>query len=115
MTVEMNLAASTAGATRVQLQGRLDAAGADAIGLRFTAAAVGAARDVLIDLTGVSFIASLGLRLLISTARAVAARGHQMALFGATELVQETLADSALDQLMPIAATEAEALAALAG
>lgn len=98
----------------VRLQGRLDAAGSDVIGLRFTAAVASQPRDAVVDLTGVSFVASLGLRLLISAARSLAGKGHRMALFGANDMVQGVLDDAALDQIMPITATEAEALAALA-
>ena len=44
--------------------------GADRIGLRFTAGVAGQRRNAIVDLSGVSFVASLGLRLFISTARA---------------------------------------------
>lgn len=100
--------------TCVRLSGRLDAAGSDALGARFSATVAGQPRDAVVDLGAVSFVASLGLRLLISTARATKARGHRVVLFGATELVQGVLDDAAIDQIMPVVATEAEALAALA-
>jgi anti-anti-sigma factor len=100
--------------TCVRLDGRLDSAGADAIGLRFTAAVAAQGRPAVVDLARVPFVASLGLRLLISTARALAGKGHRVALFGAPELVQGVLDDAAIDQLMPVVATEAEALAAVA-
>jgi anti-anti-sigma factor len=99
--------------TCVRLQGRLDAAGADAIGTRFTAVVVSQGQPAVVDLSGVDFIASLGLRLLISSAKGLALKGQRMALFGATELVQGIFDDAALDQLLPIVATEAEALAAI--
>ena len=101
--------------TGVRLTGRLDAAGADAIGLRFTAAVATAPRPAVVDLSGVSFVASLGLRLLISTARGLGAKGHKMALFGAQPLVLEVLEDAAIDQIIPLGATEADALAKVQG
>jgi len=100
--------------TCARLQGRLDAAGADRVGVRFTAAVAAQARDAVIDLSGVSFVASMGLRLLISTARSLSLKGHRMVLFGANGDVQGVLEDAALDQIMPVASTEAEALAVLA-
>jgi anti-sigma B factor antagonist len=112
-TVEMTVTELEGPVALVQLVGRLDAAGADAVGVRFTAAIAARTRDAVVDLSGVTFIASLGIRLLISTARALALKGHRMALFGAPALVQEVFDDSALDQVMPIVATEAEALAAV--
>lgn len=102
-------------ATCVRLSGRLDAAGADQIGVRFSAVVASAGRPALIDLADVSFVASLGIRLLIATARSLASKGQPMVLFGAGELVRGVLDDVALDQIMPIVDTEAEAIAALAG
>ncbi|MBC7940770.1 MAG: STAS domain-containing protein [Chitinophagaceae bacterium] len=112
--VEMTVTERPGPTTLVHLQGRLDAAGSDAIGLRFTTAVAGRSVSAAVDLSDVSFVASLGLRLLILTARALAAKGHRTVLFGANELVQGVFDDAALDQLLPIVATEAEALAILA-
>lgn len=109
--MEMNITEIDGTLTKVQLQGRLDAMGADRIGLRFTAGVAGQPRDAIVDLSGVSFVASLGLRLLISTARALDGKGAKLVLFGAQELVQGVFDDAALDQIIPIVATEAEALA----
>jgi len=97
----------------VQPSGRLDAPGADAIGLQFTAAVAGSSGKVAIDLSGVTFLASMGIRLLISNARAVAQKGGKVVLFGAGPLVQDVLNDSALDQIMPIVSTQDEAMALL--
>ncbi len=101
--------------TCVRLTGRLDAAGADAIGLRFTTAVASLSRPAVVDLSGVPFVASMGLRLLISTARGLNVKGHKMALFGAQPLVQGVLEDAAIDQIIPLAATQDAALAALRG
>ncbi len=112
--VEMSVTELAGPVTRIRLDGRLDAPGADVIGVRFTAFAVTPRRHALVDLGGVSFIASMGIRLLISTARSLQQKGHRMVLFGATELVQGVLDDTALDQIIPIVATEDQALAELA-
>jgi anti-anti-sigma factor len=101
------------GITRVALDGRLDVPGADQIGLRFTAAVAAKGRDSIVDLSQVSFVASMGIRLLISAARALDHKGGTLVLFGAQPAVRETLDDAALDQIMPIVATEADALARL--
>jgi anti-anti-sigma factor len=95
----------------VGLEGRLDAAAADQIGLRFTAATAARGRPVVIDLSGVVFIASLGLRLLIASARALSQKGVTMVLFGASEPVEGVLRDAAIDQLIPCVSTQAEAVA----
>jgi len=100
--------------TGVTLNGRLDAAGVDRIDLPFTAAIVTRARNAIVDMSGVSFIASMGIRLLISTARALRLKGSTLVLFGAPELVQGVLDDAAIDQIIPIVATREQALSRLA-
>ena len=67
----------------------------------------------MVDLSEVSFLASMGLRLLISSARAMAAKGHKMVLFGATGMTLETLQNAGFDQIVPVVGTQDEALAAV--
>lgn len=108
--MDMEVTTLDGGLTRISLQGRLDAQGTDSIVLRFSAAAATAPCRVVVDLSGVSFIASLGMRLLISSARNAKAKGGVMVLYGATDLVQDVLEQMAIDQIMPIVSTEALAL-----
>ena len=96
--------------TCIRLTGRLDAPGADTIDTRFTAAAVTQGRDAVIDLSGVTFVASMGIRLLIASARGLKQKGATLVLFGAQELVANALDQAALDQIIPIVATERQAL-----
>jgi anti-anti-sigma factor len=96
--------------TCIRLTGRLDAAGADSIDVRFTAASAAVGRDTVVDLSGVSFIASMGIRLLIASARGLHAKGAQMVLFGAPELVFMALDQAALDQIIPLVPTQHQAL-----
>lgn len=99
----------------VRLSGRLDAPGADRIGVRFTAAATVPGHHAVIDLSGVGFVASMGIRLLIATARSTRARGSMFVMFGAQELVKTVLTDAAIDQIIPLFDTEAEALKSVGG
>jgi len=111
----MNMSTSEleSGVTCIRLNGRLDAPGADLIDLRFTATAAAGKHNTVVDLSGVSFVASMGLRLLISTARALHLKGARMVLFGARELVQDVLEQAAIDQIVPLVGTEREAIAQL--
>lgn len=99
-------------AIRIRLQGRLDAAGAEQIEARFMAATASAddERHALVDLSGVSFLASMGIRLLIASARGLNRRGALLVLYGAADLVQDVIDLAALDQIMPVATSEAQAL-----
>ena len=67
-------------------------------------------RDAVIDLSGVSFVASMGIRLLIASARGLRQKGATLVLFGAQDLVYTALDQAALDQIIPIVATEQQAI-----
>lgn len=110
----MSLVEAAGPVTCIRLKGRLDAQGADAIGVRFTAAVAAQGRDSVIDLSEVSFVASMGLRLLISAARALALKQGRMVLCGARGMVLEVFEDAGLEQLIPLADDEEAALAQLA-
>ena len=99
---------------RLSVEGRLDTPGVDAIETRFAASAVSAAKHVLVDLTEVSILTSMGVRMLISTARAIHNKKHRMIIYGAQGVVSETLDHVALNEVIPIVATEEQALALLA-
>ncbi len=101
----------------IRLRGRLDAAGAEQIDRAFMAATADAEdeRHALVDLSGVSFLASMGIRLLIASARGLNRKGALLVLFGAADLVQDVLDLAALDQIIPVVATEAQALERING
>lgn len=99
--MEMTVAEVSGSRTLVILSGRLDAAGADQIALRFTAAAAATGRDALVDMSAVGFVASMGMRMLVSAARALDQKGAHLVLFGASELVHGAWTDAGLDQLIP--------------
>ena len=67
---------------QIGLRGRLDLKGTGEIELRFTSLTATDANDVVIDMSGVDFIASLGMRLLLTCAKAKSARGGRMIMFG---------------------------------
>jgi anti-anti-sigma factor len=99
---------------QVVLRGRLDAAGAEQIDLRFTAAVGAAGKHALIDCAGMEFCASMGIRMLIATARVLQRRQRRMVLYGVTPAVQDVFETVALSDLIPIVAGEPEARAKLA-
>lgn len=113
--MDMVVSEPETGVTCIQLNGRLDAPGADRIDLRFTAHAAAGTHHAVVDLAGVSFVASMGLRLLISAARAMHVKGRQMVLFGATGSVREVLEQAAIDQIIPIVDSELRALERVRG
>lgn len=112
--MELFVIDSGAGALRLGLKGRLDASGAEAVESAFTAQVGGAGRDVLVDLAQVSFAGSLGIRMLVSAARMATRRGYRMVLVAPQPQVAEVFTVVALDDLIPVVADDAAAIAHLA-
>ncbi|MEO7760793.1 MAG: STAS domain-containing protein [Casimicrobiaceae bacterium] len=98
---------------KIALHGRLDTTGVGAIETRFAAAA--ARKNTLVDLSDVTFLASMGIRMLISAARSLKLSGNRLVLFGAPTLVGEVLDNAGLGQIIAIAPDEGRALEMLAG
>jgi anti-anti-sigma factor len=103
------------GLRRLTLDGRLDAAGVQAIDLAFTATASAGGTAVLVDLSGVDFVASLGIRLLLSNAQVLRRRGLAMVICGTRPAVKEVFDTVALDRIIPCVEDEAAALALVPG
>lgn len=97
-------------ATKIALQGRLDTPGVDQIETRFTASIVPGAKHAVVDLSDVTFVSSMGIRMLISTARSLSLKKGKMILFGAQPLVKESLEHVSISDVIPLVATEAQAL-----
>ena len=89
------------GVTKVNLRGRLDANGVQTISKTFDRVARTQAQ-LIVDLSRVSFIASTGLRTLISAARAVASRDGRMVFLGPEASVESVLITSGTDVVVPI-------------
>ncbi len=95
----------------VGLEGRFDIEGAQSIEDQFTFAVATKARRVVVDLTGVDFIASIGIRTLFTAARAQSQRGGRVVLAAPTEMVRKVLVTAGVDQVIPLFDTVADALA----
>ena len=81
----------------ISLEGRLDSNAAMEIELKFTAYAASVRKKVLVDVGKVSFLASLGIRILLSAARSQKQRGGAFLLSGAQPFMQEVIKMSGLD------------------
>jgi anti-anti-sigma factor len=101
--------------THVVLRGRLDTAAVGEIELKFTSHTVPTAKPLLLDMSEVTFVSSLGLRMLLTVAKALDRRGAKTVLLNPQPAVREVLKLSGFDQLMPVYNHEETALAFLAG
>ena len=91
-------------AVKISLRGRLDTTGVDAIEKNFGLAAE--SRHALVDLSGVSFVASMGIRMFFSSARVQKATGYRLILVAPQALVSEVLDNSGLSQIVPVVSDE---------
>jgi anti-anti-sigma factor len=101
------------GVTKVMLSGRLDIAGVSAIDLPLSVVG-GSRRAVVMDLSGVEFMASLGLRSIIVSSKAIISKRGKVVLLAPQPVVEERLITSGVNELIPIYHNEAEAIAAVA-
>ena len=100
----------TANIARVKLRGRLDTPGVDRVEAKFTAAVVPEGRNTVVDLSEVSFIASMGLRMFIGLAKALKRSNAKLVLFAPQSQVNEVFTTVVLREIMPIVVDEAEAV-----
>ena len=109
----MNLVVSELanGVTKVSLEGRLDVDGALKIDSEFNKIAE-ERKKLLVDLSNVPFIASLGIRTLITGAKATANNGGKLVLLNPQSNVEKVLRTSHIDTVLPIIsdATDLEAV-----
>jgi anti-anti-sigma factor len=101
------------GVKKVILVGRLDTAGVSLIETRFAAGVASAGRHTMVDLTQVEFLASLGVRMLITTTRALSGRGARLVMYGATPPVMEIIETMGFSDIVPVVDSESEAVAYL--
>lgn len=110
--MEMKVEELDGGVTKVTLSGRLDTTGAGQIDLKFSTIA-GARRSIIVDMSGVSFLASLGIRVLLIGAKAAASKGGKMVLLSPDPNVVAVLKSARIDTLIPLINDWDEAVAAV--
>jgi anti-anti-sigma factor len=97
---------------RVILKGRLDIAGAAKIDLQFSALA-GSGNGVIVDMSEVTFLASIGIRILVLGAKTIRRRGGNLVLLSPLPDVEMVLETTGITDLLPITRDEITAVAAV--
>ena len=111
--MEMKQESLDNGVTLIALLGRLDVDGSQAIDLPFSLATTSKVGKFVVDLSAVPFIASIGIRLLLTAGRAQARRGGRMVLIPPAGMGEDVLKTAGVDLVMPVAKDLPAALAAL--
>ncbi len=97
---------------KITLTGRLDVVGTDAVDLQCNAVA-GSSRGLIVDMTGVTFLSSIGIRMLISCTMVMQRRGGVMVLLAPQPQVHEVLEVTGVLDLLTVLHDSAEALRAI--
>ena len=91
------------GVRHIFLSGRLDTAGSEEIADELASLSASANRGVIVDLSQVTFLSSMGIRALIAGAKAQQAQGGRMVLHVAgNDVVSRTLEATGIDDLIPM-------------
>lgn len=88
--------------SHVALSGRLDVAGVQEVEMKFNATTAAKRRPAIVDISGLEFVASMGLGMFVAAAKALNRNNARLALVQPTELVRDVLVKSRLDLTMPI-------------
>ena len=110
--MNINITEAADGITKVALDGRLDIAGAAKVDPHFVALAE-SSTALVVDLAQVSFLASLGVRTLMLSAKTLIRRGADIAVCGANENVEKVLRSTGFDEIVRLYPDFASAASAL--
>lgn len=88
--------------THIKLSGRVDLEGIGDLDLEFTRHAVTRRKPTLVDISDVDYIASIGLRMLVTAAKALNKFGARLVLLNPHPDVEDVLRTAGFDKVMPI-------------
>jgi anti-anti-sigma factor len=87
----------------IVVSGRLDVDGTDSVASKLVELTGESKKGVVVDLSSLKFLASIGIRALISAAKAVKARGGKLVLVvDSTSSVMMSIKATGVDQLVPV-------------
>jgi anti-anti-sigma factor len=102
---------------KIMITGRLDVDGTNSVASQLVELAQGPKKSVVVDLSSLKFLASIGIRALVTCAKEIKARGGKMVLVvNSSSTVMMSIKATGVDQLVPVFgnASEAEKAAAVA-
>lgn len=86
----------------IKLTGQLDIMGTNAVDIKFAGYCSGEKPRVIVNLSGVNYIASIGIRLLTSNAKSIFTRGGKMVLLNPNEDVKNVLEMTGIPGIIPM-------------
>lgn len=100
--MEINVVKLDPDYTHVALSGRLDLDGIDGLDKEYSDLLVERQKPVIVDLSKVDYMASIGLRMLITAAKPLSEHGAKTVLLNPKPDVEEVLRTSGFHRIMPI-------------
>ena len=101
---------------RITISGRLDMPGTDSVASQLVELTAAPKKGVVVDLYALKFLASIGIRALITSAKAVQQRGGKMVLVvNENSTVMMSLEATGVDELIPVFKNTADAEKAALG
>jgi anti-sigma B factor antagonist len=100
--MEMNYSELDNGIGLIKLNGELDIIGVGKIETKFTGYCAGENIRIIVDLSEVNFLASIGIRLLVLTAKSIVSRNGKMVLLNPTPEVHSILEITGIPSIIPI-------------
>ena len=113
--MEMKVVEESETLTHVALVGRMDIGGVEQIETRFVSYTTSRGKPVIVDISQVPFIASIGMRVMLRVVKALKPVGAKLVLLKPQPLVEEALRLACLDQVFGIAHDQQKALELLRG
>ncbi len=107
--MELKTEGSNESLSRIALVGMLDMVAVGQIETKFNAATVARGKDTILDISGMTFIASLGMGMLVSVHRGLKRKGKKLILLNPQPDVESALLTARLQELMPFAHSDEEA------
>jgi anti-anti-sigma factor len=90
------------GISLIKLNGTLDIIGANEIGIKFAAYCSGDNVRVIVDMSGVDFLASIGIQLLTLNAKSLASRNGKMVILSPSNEVFNVLEITGIPAIIPV-------------
>ena len=100
--MELNYSELDNGIRYIKLSGTLDTIGKDSIESKFAEQCAGDGVRAVVDISGVDYISSIGIRMLTSTAKSVTSRGGKVVLFDPIPQVKGVLEMTGIGHIIPI-------------
>ena len=113
--MEMNVSELKNGITLIALQGTLDIMGVNQVETKFAGYCSGENARILVDMSGVDYMASIGIRLLVTNAKSLRTRSGKMALLSPTTDVFNVLEMTDIPAIIPVYSNFESAEAVLLG